>query len=281
MTNEEFERLALILARHIDNLQRVAYTWSEDIDAMFEAYEARVLVAIEEAYEKCVSTGTLTYARISALRKLRERLSAIRNDCYEEIEEYVEGEVRKLAVNEAKFHMEWVFLLYALQGGAKPRLHSITQEGIDSIRKYGLYNGQTIKDIYAKILASDIERRQSRFNLAVQENRLVPDLRLELAKASVQTRRQLQLNTVAIANGVSNDVSVILEQRNQDAIHGVMWITALDDRVCASCARHEGTVFYDGDEPPCPLHVNCRCHLVPVTRELKDEIASAAHARQE
>lgn len=281
MTKEDFDRLALILARHIDNLQRVAYTWSEDIDAMFEAYEARILVAMEEAYEKCVSTGTLTYARISALRKLRERLSAIRNDCYEQIDEYVEEEVRKLTVNESKFHMEWVFLLYALHGDAKPRLHSITQEGIDSIRKYGLYNGQTIKDIYAKILASDIERRQSRFNLAVQEKRLVPDLRLELAKASVQTRRQLQLNTVAIANGVSNDVSVILEQRNPDVINGVMWVTALDDRVCASCATHEGTVFYDGNEPPCPLHVNCRCHLVPVTRELKDDIVEAAHADKE
>lgn len=281
MTKEEFDRLALILARHIDNLQRVAYTWSEDIDVMYDAYEARVIVAIEEAYEKCLSTGTLTYARISALRKLRERLAAIRNDCYEQIDEYVEEEVRKLTVNESKFHMEWVSLLHALQGQKKPKMHSLTQEGMESIRKYGLYNGQTIKEIYSKILAGDIERKQSRFNLAMQNNRLMPDLRLELAKASTKTRRQLQLNTVAIANGVSNDVSVILEQRNPDVINGVMWVTALDDRVCASCATHEGVVYFDGNEPPCPLHVNCRCHLVPVTKELKDDIAEAAHADKE
>lgn len=277
MKNEDFDRLAMILARHVDNLQRVAYTWSEDIDGMYDAYEARVLVAIEEAYEKCLASKSLTYARISALRKLKARLLAIRDDCYVQIDEYIEEEVKKLVVNESKFNTEWVYLIMALSGQEKRRILPLTQEGMYSIRKYGLYNGNTIKGIYTQLLDSDVSRKLSKVSLALMESSPLPALRAELAKTSAQTRRALLANTVGIANGVSNDVSVLMEQRNQDVISGVMWITALDDKVCASCASHEGTVYYDGDEPPCPLHVNCRCHLVPVTRELKDEIAEAAH----
>jgi len=55
----------------------------------------------------------------------------------------------------------------------------------------------------------------------------------------------------------------------QHGIEKVEWLTAWDDRVCPDCAALNGKVFTIAQAPPCPLHVQCRCTLMPVIEEQK------------
>jgi hypothetical protein len=57
---------------------------------------------------------------------------------------------------------------------------------------------------------------------------------------------------------------------NLDIIKAQEWLATLDKRTCPSCASLDGKQFPPGSGPRTPLHIGCRCLLVPV---LKDDFA--------
>ena len=58
-----------------------------------------------------------------------------------------------------------------------------------------------------------------------------------------------------------------LIQAYQDAgVPEVMWLTAMDERVCGECGPLHGKVFQIDEVPPKP-HWGCRCRLVPAGRK--------------
>lgn len=74
---------------------------------------------------------------------------------------------------------------------------------------------------------------------------------------------------------VMNDAAVEVIQQNADVAPKVRWLATLDSHTCPQCAPRDGlqwdsvtlkpighTLPYSG----APLHISCRCKLVPVTR---------------
>jgi hypothetical protein len=57
---------------------------------------------------------------------------------------------------------------------------------------------------------------------------------------------------------------------NEDIIKATQWLATLDKRTCLSCASLDGKQFPPGSAPRPPLHIGCRCVLIPV---LLDEYA--------
>ena len=274
MTDKEIDRLAMTLAAHVDNLQRLANTWSDDYADIYEAQEAKILALIAELYSAYSRNDALTAARIRLLNEFKKKIIALRDECYEDVVEDAEEDAEELVANEEKFHVAWIVLLLALMKakGRKPQPKELTMENVRDIRRHGLYNGETLKGIYRKITEQDIDRIATKTIHGLLAGRTLAAIEEDVRKAFATTRRQLEMNTAGVVNGISNDVSSQLAERNGKYIDGVMWITALDERVCDECAEHEGKVFKAGTEPACPVHVNCRCHLIPVTIELAEEL---------
>lgn len=60
-------------------------------------------------------------------------------------------------------------------------------------------------------------------------------------------------------------------QANREVVKGVQWVATMEvagrrgSGTCLRCAALDGQKFkWDEPRPPCPLHVRCRCVLVPV-----------------
>ena len=53
------------------------------------------------------------------------------------------------------------------------------------------------------------------------------------------------------------------DEYRKEGVTEVEWLTVLDDRECEECNDLNGEIFPIDDHPDCPLHVNCRCTLLP------------------
>ena len=74
---------------------------------------------------------------------------------------------------------------------------------------------------------------------------------------------------------VSNGVRDAVYEGNQDILKGVQHLSTLDPRTCLACASLDGKLYEYGvndvqpqNEPP--IHPNCRCVLIPVTKSWED-----------
>lgn len=64
---------------------------------------------------------------------------------------------------------------------------------------------------------------------------------------------------------------------NEDILKGYQWDATLDQRTCVRCQSLDRRVFQFGKGPINPLHVNCRCAMVPL---LSDEFAFLTEGEQ-
>lgn len=82
-------------------------------------------------------------------------------------------------------------------------------------------------------------------------------------------------NTTAVMGYVTRTVSVIQAVRVlQEIIYPVQWYrfeAAGDERTCPECGGANGVTWPEGQSrhPNPPLHVNCRCRIVPDRIELR------------
>jgi hypothetical protein len=78
---------------------------------------------------------------------------------------------------------------------------------------------------------------------------------------------------------ISTDARLATFQQNADIAPTVEWCSAFDGIICVECAARDGlqwdtlTLEPVGDTIPyesCPLHVNCRCQIIPVVKSLSE-----------
>lgn len=277
---EKYKKLAFILASHVDNLQRLASTWSEDITKIYEKTEDEVLSLITEIHDLLSKNKISSVTSMTHLRKLKSKLKELRKKSNQEALDFIEKNIEQLIKNEDSWNKAWLFSIFTLFDDKKKKsdIQSLTQAHTKDIRNYGLYNGGTVDEIFEQIYQLDISRlnflaSKPLLNKAKgKENLKEETLKEEAAKAISKTKNQLSVNVFSIVNGISNDTASLFAQTNKKIVQGMMWVTALDESVCDECAALEGVIFDAGKEPFCPAHFNCRCHVVPVTREISDEL---------
>jgi SPP1 gp7 family putative phage head morphogenesis protein len=73
----------------------------------------------------------------------------------------------------------------------------------------------------------------------------------------------IQTLTRTVVNKASNDGAIALYRQNPDVVTGYTWITARDERVCATCRSLNGTQYRLNDSFRPPAHPNCRCAIIP------------------
>jgi SPP1 gp7 family putative phage head morphogenesis protein len=80
------------------------------------------------------------------------------------------------------------------------------------------------------------------------------------------TRRSADALVRTAAASVATQARDEVFNENAELLDGEQWVATLDDRTCPECAALDGVVMDlgDGDRPP--LHVGCRCFMVPVVK---------------
>ena len=251
------EELTLALTEHADDLQLYANGISEDAEAELAATEDAILVLIYALYQKYQDTGLqMDYKTVKYLQDLKEKIAEIRAAAFDDDEEEMEDVSRDVAEEESGFLAAWYA---ALIGGFFPAL---TKKDLDRIAKYGIYNGNTRKQIFEKLLNGDVDRIYNAIANSFQKgksvNEAVHAVRTELQK----TRRYLKSEIEAIINGVANDAALAFAAANKTKL---LYSAVMDGHVCDECESFEGHLFdYDDPEiPSLPRHINCRCRLIP------------------
>ncbi len=136
--------------------------------------------------------------------------------------------------------------------------------------------GQEWRQTYADNLDEMVRRIRTTINTAIQNKlnvqnwtQLVADVmgvnisRREGFKANFN---RIQALTRTYSMNAANEGALALYRQNSTLLSGVQFLAAHDARVCPICGRLQGKIWtLDSDDlvrPP--VHVNCRCTLIPV-----------------
>lgn len=277
---KDFTKLALLLAGHVDDLQRLALTWSRDTAFRFSEKD-RELTILAEMMAQDFGQPTMDADNSRKLAKIKSMIESMREEgrisAMETLNDYLDSLVR----NEDKFNRAWLLAIFAFMGKPKPKLNAMNEEQYYSLRRHGLFGKAAMDDIFNKIAVADADRLYSIIHRRVYGQLDTKQMRVAVDKALQTTQYQVVINVTMIVNGVSNDTAVAVARRNETVADGLMWITEMDERVCSDCDSLEGEVFAIDSSPGCPLHPNCRCHLVPVTNDFQSEIRKIVKAGKE
>ncbi len=148
--------------------------------------------------------------------------------------------------------------LFATQPGSPNSLMSQAFfRVVDQTVKGGIINGLTTQDI-ADQMAKDVKRRG------------IPGVDVNDAKASKQIRNQAMAMARTATQDMNRQVRDQVYDANAEALEEFewQWSAALDSRTCETCAPLDGQTWPEKrDAPSWPVHVNCRCQVLPVDPE--------------
>lgn len=126
----------------------------------------------------------------------------------------------------------------------------------DSSVRTGYMTGQTTQEIVRNVMGSPARDAQVVKTGSLQglRNSVVANTRTALQSFAVETRNAVY-------------------KQNEDLFDGYKWLATLDRRSCLVCGELDGKIFRNLDEIKTmpPIHLNCRCVIVPYFKEL-DEV---------
>lgn len=148
---------------------------------------------------------------------------------------------------------------------------AVFENYLDSIGEqfFSVWDGEVRSGYLTGMTAQQITRRVVG---SVAQSGAVTD-----AGALHTLRNSILMNTRTALQGFANNTRMAIFEKNADAFKGYKWLSTIDRRACLVCGEKDGKIFKVIDEVP-PLHLNCRCVIVPVVRgdmpEFTDERAS-------
>ena len=253
--------LAFALTQHADDLQLFANGISEDAADDFYQTEAAIMEIIYELYSRYGEKGIpMDWRTRQYLDSIKRRIAEIRENLFNDETENLTKQSREVVKNEGKFLKAF---FAALTGMAAVGLDAVWY---DRISKYGIFGGNTIRQIMEHISSGDIDRIYTAVVDALQNGKSLDQIREVVRKEMEKTVRFTKSEIVSIVNGAANDAALAFATANKTKL---MYSAVLDDKVCDECSSHDGDIYdYDDDDiPSLPRHNNCRCRLVPVTDE--------------
>ena len=257
INQNEINDLAFALTQHDDDLQ--LYANGESLDALpeFEQTEDAIMELLYLLYAKFEKENMQMNDSLKKyIEELKDRIAEIRENAFHEEEEDLIESNTKIARNENKF----ISKFFAILAGTAVTL---TPNAINKIISFGIYNGGTVKQIFGKIQETDTNRIFDAMVRSLRTGKTLKEARKEVQKELLKTKNFIRNEIISIINGVTNDVILSFANDNRTRL---IYSTALDGKVCKDCNRYEGVVFNYNDTaiPNLPMHINCRCKLIPI-----------------
>jgi SPP1 gp7 family putative phage head morphogenesis protein len=259
MKNKNAKKLSTALTQHCDDLQIYANGVAEDAVSEFADSETAIMEIIYLLYAKFHEKGIpKTYAIVKYLESVKEKLTETRNISAQKVLKIIQDSTDDITKNESK----WLYAFFSALaiGAGVSRLQADTYR---KIAKYGIYNGNTQKQLVEKILSGDSKRIYEAAIKGLKDGATLAELRSAVRSEMLKTRRYVKLEVESVINGVVNDSTLAFAAVN-DA--NLMYVAVLDMSVCEECASHDGEIYSPDDPaiPGIPRHFDCRCRLIPV-----------------
>lgn len=124
---------------------------------------------------------------------------------------------------------------------------------IEDAVRVGVVNGATTRDIVRSVWGTIENRKNQDGNAAV-----------------IKTRRGAEALVRTAVNHVSSVARDETYKQNADLVKGVRWVSTMDSRISAICARRDGEVYPVDSGPRPPAHPNCRSSTAPELKTFRD-----------
>lgn len=256
------------LTQHCDDLQIYANGIAEDATREFADSEAAIMEIIYLLYAKFHEKGIpKTYKIVKYLESIKEQLTKVRSVSAQKVLKIIQDSADDITKNESK----WLYAFFtALAAGAS--VSRLKADAYRKIAKYGIYNGNTQKQLVDKILSGDSKRLYEAMIKGLKDGATLAELRSAVRSEMLKTRRFVKLEVESVINGIVNDSSLAFAAVNET---NLMYVAVLDISVCEECADHDGEIYLPGDPaiPGIPRHFRCRCRLIPVPFNQAQEIS--------
>ena len=218
------------------------------------------------------SSRSWTARRLRMLRKEIERLSA---DGMAELTRRFNRDMVRFGQQEATWQTK-------VLGQSVPLEISFVTPSVPMIREM-LQNrpvyGKFVSDWFADLAPSLAGRVSQQIMIGVTEGDGVDQIVRRIVGTRVNqytdgilqvARREAEAVVRTSIAGISSNTRDTVYAENMDVVKAVMWTASLDAKTCEACGALDGVTYdvQDGKRPP--LHWNCRCTTIPVTRSWKE-----------
>lgn len=97
-----------------------------------------------------------------------------------------------------------------------------------------------------------------------QPKRIIKKIKDDFGVSSYQAKRLVNNEVARVVSAGQMDV-----YKESGVVEKVLYTATLEDNTCDTCAELDGKVFDLKDAPHIPIHVSCRCTLVPIVDDWK------------
>lgn len=263
----EIEQLKLALMQYGDDLQLYGNGIAEDALGELEQTEEKILALAAKLFAKFEKKGVRPdKATLEYIERLKERIAELRNNVFDEEFETLKKELVELSETSNTF-----WKLFFAAAGINVLL--LTKRDLERVSQYGIYNGNTVRQIVDKLKTQDTDRIFDTLSDALQKGKTLEEAWEDVENDLAGTRKFVKTEIDAIVNGVANDTAIAFAMKNG---HKLKYSAVMDKVTCQRCKALDGRVFKaDSPElPVLPQHYNCRCQLIPVMDEKEIESAT-------
>lgn len=133
----------------------------------------------------------------------------------------------------------------------------------DSQTRLGYLNGLTTQQIVKNVLGYEAKNAEVAHYGEMQalKNSVMANTRTALQSYAMETHRMIY-------------------EKNENLFDGYKWVATLDRRTCIICGSKEGRIYKSykemGEVPP--LHMNCRCTVLPYIKDMEDMAEGSTRA---
>lgn len=128
------------------------------------------------------------------------------------------------------------------------------------------FEGALLRDHLSKWADDVVFAMQAEIRTGIIEGEGIEPMQRRLRRVADIKIRDARTISRTYAAHVTNAARANLYQQNEDVISKEQWVATLDDRTCIRCAALDNKTFPVGKGTQAPLHMNCRCVRVPITR---------------
>ncbi len=139
--------------------------------------------------------------------------------------------------------------------------------------------GRLLKEWTASLSADKYAKVSQAIRLGIVEGQTTPEIMQRVRGTRAMrfkdgileiTRRSAESLVRTSVASVGSDVKRVLYEQNRDLVSKSVWHSALDGKVCPRCGNLDGQVFPIDEGPQPPLHLNCRCVRVGITKSFRE-----------
>lgn len=258
MTEAELERLTRLTVRNVLRLEGIAEDITRNARQELKQVYKGVLEQLRELPAGSVERQ-MAYDRISETMESSFDLPAVR----------LQSDVQSGVTNEAPEQVLWAADYVELKDLAEPSvMRRLAVEAVQDVRVLS----KAVEDM-ARPLSKSEWRRIDR---AVREGYLRGETNPQVMKRVASTFKGAKSELRALARTAMMSLAQEAHNKfwdaNRDLIVAWRWDASMDHRVCPTCApldgvEHKTRAGFGLLQPP--AHPNCRCHIVPVTEQIR------------